>query len=145
MKFPDSARPPQGWVLYDDSCGFCRRWIPFWAATLRRRGYDIVPLQSSWVRRQLRLSDQALLQDLRLLLSDGTQVQGADVYRHVMKRIWWAYPLFLLASAPVLRRLFDLSYRTFAINRFRFSRACRLAGHAGPQSHADAPLDIPHR
>src|SRR2546426_9560448 len=102
MKSADISRTNRSWVLYDDSCGFCRRWVPFWAATLRRRGYNIAPLQSRWVRQRLQLSDEALLHDLRLLLADGTQVQGADVYRHVMKRIWWAYPMWVLACAPVL-------------------------------------------
>lgn len=74
-------------MLYDDSCGFCRRWVPFWKSTLRRRGYEIAPLQSDWVRQQLRLSPDVLLRDLRILLVDGTQVEGADVYRHVLRRI----------------------------------------------------------
>jgi predicted DCC family thiol-disulfide oxidoreductase YuxK len=117
----------EGWVLYDDSCGFCRRWVPFWEATLKRRGYKIAPLQATWVRERLGLSQDALLEDLRLLLADGKMVQGADVYRHCMKRIWWAYPLYLLACAPILRQIFDWSYRTFARNRFRFSKACGLA------------------
>jgi predicted DCC family thiol-disulfide oxidoreductase YuxK len=135
--------PTRGWVLYDDSCGFCRRWVPFWASTIRHRGYAIAPLQSKWVTERLKLSDDVLIEDLRLLLVDGTQVQGADVYRHVMRRIWWAYPLFLLACTPGLRRLFDLGYRTFAINRFRFSSACGLRRDAPPSPDAD--FDIPHR
>ena len=114
-----------GWVLYDDSCGFCRRWIPFWRETLLRRGFEIAPLQSDWVARIVAPEEDRLF-DLRLLLADGTQVRGANVYRHVMRRIWWAYPLYLLAIAPLLRRIFDWSYRTFAINRYRISRACRL-------------------
>jgi predicted DCC family thiol-disulfide oxidoreductase YuxK len=117
---------PRGWVLYDDSCGFCRRWIPFWAPTLRRRGYNIAPLQAPWVLEQLG-SSISLLEDLRLLLSNGVQVQGADVYRHLMRRIWWAYPLFLLTCTPGLRQIFDWGYRTFARNRFGFSSACGLA------------------
>jgi predicted DCC family thiol-disulfide oxidoreductase YuxK len=121
----------RGWVLYDDSCGFCRRWVPFWAPTLRRRGYDIAPLQAEWVGKRLKLSNDPLLEDLRLLLSDGSQVQGADVYRHLMRRIWWAYPVFLLASTLGLRAIFDWSYRTFASNRFRFSKACGLAVRPG--------------
>jgi predicted DCC family thiol-disulfide oxidoreductase YuxK len=79
---------PKGWVLYDDSCGFCRRWVPFWAPTLRRRGYDIAPLQAAWVRKRLEPSTSQLFEDLRLLLSDGIQISGADVYRHIMRRIW---------------------------------------------------------
>ena len=66
----------------------------------------------------------ALAQALR----DGGQVQGADVYRHLMRRIWWAWPLWLLACAPGLRRVFDAGYRSFATHRHRFSRACGLPG-----------------
>jgi predicted DCC family thiol-disulfide oxidoreductase YuxK len=119
---------PKGWILYDDSCGFCRLWIPFWSPTLSRRGYRIAPLQAKWVRERLKLADRPLLEDLRLLLADGNQVQGAEVYRHVMRRIWWTYPFFLLAAAPGLRKIFDWGYRTFARNRFRFSKACGLPG-----------------
>ena len=144
-KLLNNAQSTHGWVLYDDSCGFCRRWIRFWSATLRQRGYGIAPLQSRWVSEQLRLSEDAMVQDLRPLLSDRTQVNGADVYRHLMKRIWWAYPLFLLATAPVLRRLFDPGYRTFATNRYRVSRACRLAAPTDLHSLTDGPIDIPHR
>jgi predicted DCC family thiol-disulfide oxidoreductase YuxK len=117
---------PIGWVLYDDSCGFCRRWIPFWGSTLRKRGFDISPLQADWVTQRLGVPPDDLLRDLRLLFSDGTQVRGADVYRYVMRRIWWAYPLYLLSVAPLLRRVFDWGYRTFANNRYRVSCACRL-------------------
>jgi predicted DCC family thiol-disulfide oxidoreductase YuxK len=118
---------PIGWVLYDDSCGFCRRWIPFWSDTLCKRGFAIAPLQSDWVGQKLNVPYADLLFDLRLLLADGRQLRGADVYRFVMRRIWWAYPLYLLSVAPVLRRVFDWSYRTFANNRYRISRACRLS------------------
>ena len=117
---------PIGWVLYDDSCGFCNRWVPFWAGTLSKRGFAIAPLQSEWVVQRLNPLPEDLLIDLRLLLADGSQVCGADVYRYVMRRIWWAYPLYLLSLAPLLSRVFDWGYRTFANNRYRFSRACRL-------------------
>ncbi len=117
---------PKGWVLYDDSCGICRRWVPFWRSTLRRRGFEIAPLQADWVVRRLGVSDEDRLGDLRLLLRDGGQLRGADVYRHLMRRIWWALPLHLFAAAPLTRRLFDWGYRTFADHRHRISNACRL-------------------
>ncbi len=117
-----------GWVLYDDSCGFCRRWVPFWKRTLQKRGFLIAPLQSEWVEEKLGASPEETLEDLRLLLTDGRQVRGADVYRYVMKRIWWARPLYLLSVAPILRKAFDWGYRTFATNRYRISRSCRLPG-----------------
>ena len=118
---------PVGWVLYDDACGFCRRWVPLWGKVLRRRGLLIVPLQSPWVEERLALRPDELLRDLRLLLFDGRQLVGADVYRYAMRRIWWAYPMYLLSSAPVLRNIFDWGYRTFADNRYRISRGCRIA------------------
>ena len=115
----------QGWILYDDLCGFCQRWIPFWKGTLLRRGFAIAPLQAGWVSRTLGLgSDDELLSDLRLLLADGRQIGGADVYRYVMRRIWWACPLYLFSIAPLSRRAFDWGYRTFAANRHRISGAC---------------------
>lgn len=124
---------PAGWILYDDSCGFCRRWIPFWEKTLSKRGFAIAPLQSVWVQRKLNLPAGELMQDLRLLLPNNTQVQGAEVYRYVMRRIWWAYPLYLFSIAPLTARVFDWGYRTFATNRYHFSRICRLP----PTSSAD--------
>ena len=116
----------RGWVLYDDSCGFCQRWIPFWESTLRRRGFAIAALQAPWVSSTLRLGDEELLTDLRLVLADGRQISGADVYRHVMRRLWWAYPLYLFSVAPVSRQAFDWGYRTFAANRYWISSACGL-------------------
>ena len=69
-----------------------------------------------------------LTEDLRLLLSDGRRVQGADVYRFAMKRIWWAYPLYLFFVTPFLRSAFDRGYRSFARHRHQVSRLCRLPG-----------------
>lgn len=116
----------RGWVLYDDSCGFCQCWIPFWESTLRRRGFAISTLQALWVSHTLRLGEDELVSDLRLVLADGRQISGADVYRYVMRRIWWAYPLYRVSVAPLFRLVFDWGYRTFADNRYRISRACRL-------------------
>ncbi len=132
----------QGWVLYDDSCGFCRVWIPFWARTLRRRGFGIATLQEDWVRDQLADSDVELLEDLRLLLIDGRQVRGADVYRYVMRRIWWAWPLYFLSILPPGRQAFDWGYRTFARSRFWVSQACGLPA---PHTLADVAAHAPNR
>jgi predicted DCC family thiol-disulfide oxidoreductase YuxK len=118
----------RGWVLYDDSCGFCRRWVPFWAPMLRTRGYDIAALQTPWVRERLRVTEELLLEDILLLLAEGGLVRGADVYRRLLRSIWWAYPLGVLADLPGLRTLFDRAYRAFARNRYCVSRVCYLKG-----------------
>ncbi|MCX6896123.1 MAG: DCC1-like thiol-disulfide oxidoreductase family protein [Verrucomicrobia bacterium] len=117
---------PKGWILYDDSCGFCRRWIPFWQGALLRRGFAVAPLQADWVREKTRLGAAELLEDLRLLLADGTMIRGADVYRHATRRIWWAWPVYLFSVTPLLRKVFDWGYRIFAANRVRVSGFCGL-------------------
>jgi len=119
-----------GWVLFDGSCGFCSSWVLYWAGTLRQRGFEIAPLQDTWVRARLALSDEGdLLRDLRVLLDSGGELRGANAYRYVMRRIWWAYPLYLLSVTPLLRHLFDSAYRAFADNRYHFSRSCQLPAH----------------
>lgn len=127
MSVPPVA-PRLGWVLYDDACGFCRRWIPFWAATLRARGFDIAPLQSEWVQRRIPVKSAKILYDLRLLMENGTLIAGADAYRCILRRIWWAYPLYLISITPLLRSVFDASYRFVADHRHAISRACRMPG-----------------
>ena len=123
-----------GWVLYDGSCGICSRWVPFWTSTLRHLGLDVAPLQSAWVLERTGLPLSVLLVDLRLLHADGRLTSGADVYRFVMQRRWWAYPLYLLSVMPGGRQVFDRAYRAFARHRLQVSAVCRLvppATHGG--------------
>lgn len=120
----ETHHPPHGWILYDANCGICRRWVPFWENALRRRGFDIAPLQADWVRERLGLTEEELLRDLRLLLADGNQLCGAEAYRYAMCHIWWAWPVYWFSITPGLSRIFDWSYRRFAANRYRISSAC---------------------
>jgi uncharacterized protein YqjF (DUF2071 family)/predicted DCC family thiol-disulfide oxidoreductase YuxK len=117
---------PDGWVLYDAGCGVCSRWVPFWAPTLARLGLAVAPLQEPWVAERLAVPADAALRDIRMLFRDGRQLAGGDVYRYVMRRLWWAYPLYVLAVTPGLRWLFDRAYRAFADHRQRISAACGL-------------------
>src|SRR5205823_6723787 len=99
--------PRIGWVLYDGPCGFCSRWVPRWAGVIGRRGFAIDTLQAEWVNERLKLSPDELVSDIRLILRDGETRKGAEVYRYVMKRIWWARPLYFLTTLPGLREMFD--------------------------------------
>jgi predicted DCC family thiol-disulfide oxidoreductase YuxK len=123
---PTPNTPTRGHILYDAHCGICSRWVPFWLPTLQRLRLDIAPLQSPWVHSQLPLPPETLLSDIRLLFTDGQHLAGADVYRYVMRRTWWAYPLYLLSITPFLKSLFNAAYRAFARRRLRLSRACHL-------------------
>jgi predicted DCC family thiol-disulfide oxidoreductase YuxK len=122
-----NAEAREGWVLFDGSCGICSRLVSRWKPTLSRLGLEIEPLQSPWVQKRIGLTPGELLTDIRLLRPDGQLISGADVYRYVMRRIWWTYPLYLISRMPGLNRLFDWGYRTFAQHRTRISATCRIA------------------
>jgi predicted DCC family thiol-disulfide oxidoreductase YuxK len=115
-----------GWVLYDGSCGACSRWVPFWAPTLRRIGLGVAPLQDRSMIERLGIAPEDLLSDIRLLFADGRQLTGAGVYRYVMRRVWWAYPIYLVSVAPLARTVFDRAYRAFARHRHQISASCGL-------------------
>lgn len=105
-------------MLYDGACGFCSTWVRRFRGTLARRGFAVAPLQAAWVSERLELPDGELVADVRLLLPDGSSIAGADVYRHCMRRIWWALPLWFASVLPLGRQAFDWGYRTFARNRY---------------------------
>jgi predicted DCC family thiol-disulfide oxidoreductase YuxK len=131
-------QPANGWILYDSDCGVCSRIALKFRAVFARLGLAIAPLQSSWVEKRTGLPQDVLLTDLRLLHCDGRLTSGADVYRYVMRRLWWAYPLYIVSVLPGLDRVFDSSYRSFARNRKRISASCGLP----PQSSAEGTTPI---
>lgn len=120
------AADNQGWILYDAQCGICRTWVPRWQATLQRAGFGVAPLQSEWVAERTQLTEEELLSDFRLLLPDDSLVNGADAYRVILRQIWWAWPLAMIASIWPLSMLVNSLYRRIADNRHRLSKACRL-------------------
>jgi len=115
-----------GVVLYDGQCGFCSRWVEYWAGTLARHSFEIASLDEPWVAERLKTPYQELVTDIRLLTADGKLVSGADVYLYVTRRIWWAWPFYAIFNLPGLNRLIHSGYRWFARNRYCVSRSCKL-------------------
>ena len=116
----------RGWILYDGECGFCSRWVKFWEKTLRKRGFEVAALQEPWVEEKLRMPIDQSLEDIRLLMTDGRLISGADVYLYAARRIWWALPFYALFSLPGFHWLLRDSYRWFARNRYCISHSCKL-------------------
>jgi predicted DCC family thiol-disulfide oxidoreductase YuxK len=127
----DPEQPKRGWVLYDGDCGLCSRWARKAEGILAALDLAIAPLQDRWVEERTGLARDVLLTDLRLLQTDGNIISGADVYRYVMRRIWWAFPLYLVSVTPGFRAVFDWSYRRFAQHRMRISASCGMPAKAG--------------
>ncbi len=113
-------------MLYDGDCGVCSRWVTSWGPALQRRGFAIAPLQSPWVQERTGLPAAHLLSDIRLLRLNGELLQGPEVYRYMLRRIWWGYPLYLLSTVPGFSHVFDWTYRTFARHRTLISSRCGM-------------------
>lgn len=116
-----------GWVLYDGQCGICAQSAPRWSKTLASIGLGVAPLQAPWVQERLTVPPEELLHDIRLLFADGHQLAGPEVYRYAMRRLWWAFPIYLLSVTPGLRWIFNRAYRIFADRRLKISHVCHIA------------------
>jgi len=116
----------EGVVLYDGQCGFCSRWVKFWARPLGRSGFAIASLDDPWVAERLGMPHEELLTDIRLLTAGDQLISGADVYLYVTRRIWWAWPFYAIFSLPGFNRMIHVGYRWFARNRYCVSHACKL-------------------
>jgi predicted DCC family thiol-disulfide oxidoreductase YuxK len=123
----NSGQPSKGWILYDGACGTCTRLALKAGPTLGKIGFHLVPLQSPWAQGVIAQTGDPLLDDIRLVHPTGGIVSGPEVYRYVMKNVWWAYPLYLLSLVPGLKSAFDRGYRAFARNRMRISNGCAIA------------------
>lgn len=122
---PQGAR--EGWVLYDGLCGFCSWWVPKIQDRLARAGFSIAPLQAAWVRETIAMPDSQRTSDIRLLLTDGTLVSGADAYIYCLKRMPYLRVFGMLLGLPGMRWLTWQVYRVVNHNRFLISRVCRLS------------------
>jgi len=119
-------------LLYDGDCPFCRSIVNRWRGTLEGRGFEIIPLQTEWVRRRLDLPKEELLSEMRVLTPDGRVIGGAAALVHVWSKIWWAWPLWLAAQVPGAKWLLGRAYRWVAERRMCLSGTCSL--HAHPTS-----------
>ncbi|MBI3195212.1 MAG: DUF393 domain-containing protein [Ignavibacteriae bacterium] len=108
-------------LLYDASCRVCSRGVLGLKKLLTKQGVEIAPLQEQWVKEKLHLTESELLRDVRLLLNDGTLIEGASVYRYALRKTWWTFPLYLLSVLPLFNALFDWSYKMVAKRRYQIS------------------------
>jgi len=117
-EFTDSkSRHARGWLFFDADCAFCVKIVRAVAATLQKRGFALAPLQDPRVGALLGLSQSALLLEMRLLLSHGQQVGGADAAVALAQEIWWARPIAWLSNLPGMMQLFRHVYDRIAAHR----------------------------
>jgi len=121
-----TIRTAQSWVLYDGECSFCTGVATRFAPMLRRHHFNLAPLQTPWVRKQLGLRIGEPLAEMKLLADDGQIYGGADALAQIARKIWWAWPLFAMAHLPGVKSLLRAMYRRVAANRHCLNGACLI-------------------
>jgi predicted DCC family thiol-disulfide oxidoreductase YuxK len=104
----------QGWLLYDGDCARCRRFASFLEPILTRRGFDLAPLQSGWVAECL--GEEIDVSEMRVITTTGQSFGGADALIFLARRIWWAWPIYVLGRLG-FRPIFRYAYDFCAVRR----------------------------
>jgi predicted DCC family thiol-disulfide oxidoreductase YuxK len=136
-EFTDSkGRHARGWLFFDADCAFCVKIVRALANTLQKRGFALAPLRDARVGALLGLSSSELLLEMRLLLSNGQQIGGADAAVALAHEIWWARPLVWLSKLPGMMQLLRHAYRWIAAHRKCSAAAtCPTAARLQSQKH----------
>ncbi len=120
------GRHARGWLFFDAECRFCTRIARWVAPSLQRRGLALAPLQDPRVGALLGLSQDELLREMRLLLSDGSHYGGADAAVALAREIWWLRPLAWVAKFPGMMDVLRSGYRQIAARRKCAATSCDL-------------------
>ncbi len=114
----------RNWVCYDAECGVCVRWAQRFRGLLEKHGFSLLPLQSAAVRDTLRVREDELLAEMRVITTNGLVFGGADALVYLSDTI--CKPLFWFAHFPGVRPLLRSAYRFVARNRDCNHGACRM-------------------
>ena len=122
------GQPAGAMVLFDAECRFCVSLANGSAATLRKAGFALAPLQDSRQSRSFsRGSGHApgeAFDSMVVLTPEGCALQSAEALVYLAKRIRWARPVAVVARHPFGMRLLDRVYAWLARNRFCLGGKC---------------------
>ena len=107
-------------LLYDGDCGLCQRSV----RTVRGLDFlgrvEFLDIASQWPAIHGRfpaLTQEACLEEMHLVRSDGTMVKGFDAYRALAWALPLCWPLLLLLYLPGARPLGQRIYARIAGRR----------------------------
>lgn len=119
-----------GWVLYDGDCRLCTGMAQRFRRLLAGRHFELLPLQTPWVKARLALPDSQLLSEMRFLRPDGKYFGGADALLEIAGNFWWAWPLWQIGRIPAVKEILRMGYQCVARNRSRVASVCEMKKHA---------------
>lgn len=111
-------------VFYDGACPLCIREINMlrrWDRRNRIRFVDIA--DPDFHAEALGTTQAELMARIRGRLSDGTWIEGVEVFRRLYTAVgfgWLIWP----SRLPGISQMLELGYRVFAKNRLRLTGRC---------------------
>lgn len=124
------------WVLFDGECRVCRASLRAFGPLLRRHQFELVPLQTPWVRNRLEQCGCELLTEMRLLTQQGIVYGGADALIEIARKIWWAHPICWVAQVPFIRAVLRNIYACIAQRRNCLNGKCQVDNRPAHRRHA---------
>jgi predicted DCC family thiol-disulfide oxidoreductase YuxK len=112
------------WVCYDADCSLCVRWAGRFRTLLEKHGFLLMPLQSAAVRAALRLPEDDLLKEMRVITRTGTVIGGADAVVYLSRFVF--KPLIPFTWIPGAKTILRAAYRYIARNRDCTGKTCEL-------------------
>jgi predicted DCC family thiol-disulfide oxidoreductase YuxK len=137
--------PSQAWIFYDGDCPLCRGGAEYAETFLRQHGFLLLPLQTPGVTDRLGLPHEELMRELKLLTADGRILGGAEAMLEIARKVWWTWPLRILAGLPGGGSLLRWLYARVAANRYCLSNACSLNRRHTNVPRAALPADNTRR
>ena len=107
----DDMHTPRATLVYDGTCGFCRRWIDRVQRWDRYRRIDLVPYQTDDLHVRLpQLSREACRQRMHFVDESGAVFAGAAAGREVLSRLpagWlWTLPFRIPGALRVAEPIY---------------------------------------
>jgi hypothetical protein len=115
--------------------------MEFMGVLFSRRGFEWIPLQTPGIASRLQIPEESIRDEMKLQLPDGRVAGGVDVWGHLLRSVWWLWPLGVVISLPGFHFVSQVFYRVAARNRYRFGGKC--ASRPKRQRRTIPFLDLP--
>ncbi len=108
-------------LFFDGDCPLCRREIDLLRRIDRDGRVELVDIaRPSFLSPDPGVTREDLMARIHARRPDGRWLEGMDVFRAMWEAVGWGW-LLAPTGWPILRPIFDASYRWFARNRLRLT------------------------